>query len=241
MTTVVISQPMYFPWVGFMAQMAMADIYVWLDDAQFSKGSFTNRVQVKLPIGRKWMTIPLDGTGSFLPIYALAAKGSSWIDSHREMLSQSFKGYPHAASAIGLFSDVMQDQATLCELLIHGCEAQARALRCLPPRILRSSDLALEGSSWERVLGIVTKLGGTHYLTGHGALSYLDHESFERAGVSVSYMSYDHLIWAQSHGEFSPFVTGLDLLASAGPSACNHLRPACMNWRDFKRSREPIK
>ena len=29
MTTVVISQPMYFPWPGFLAQLAIADVVVW--------------------------------------------------------------------------------------------------------------------------------------------------------------------------------------------------------------------
>ena len=47
MTTVVISQPMFFPWVGMFEQIALADVYVHYDDVQFSKGSFTNRVQLK--------------------------------------------------------------------------------------------------------------------------------------------------------------------------------------------------
>ena len=47
MKTVVISQPMYFPWVGMLEQMALADVWVHLDDAQFSKGGFFNRVQIK--------------------------------------------------------------------------------------------------------------------------------------------------------------------------------------------------
>ena len=40
MKTVVISQPMYFPWVGMLEQMRLADVFVHLDDAQFSKGGF---------------------------------------------------------------------------------------------------------------------------------------------------------------------------------------------------------
>ena len=65
MTTVMISQPMYFPWAGFIAQMALADVMIWLDDVQFSKGSFTNRIQVKTASGPiKWMSIPLEGKGS---------------------------------------------------------------------------------------------------------------------------------------------------------------------------------
>ena len=29
---VVISQPMYFPWVGFLSQISMASTIIWLDD-----------------------------------------------------------------------------------------------------------------------------------------------------------------------------------------------------------------
>jgi hypothetical protein len=42
MTTVAISQPMYLPWPAFIEMMKLADVFLWLDDAQFSKGSFTN-------------------------------------------------------------------------------------------------------------------------------------------------------------------------------------------------------
>ena len=56
---VVISQPMFFPWVGFLEQMRLADVYVHYDDVQFSKGSFTNRVQIKTPEGFIWLTAPL--------------------------------------------------------------------------------------------------------------------------------------------------------------------------------------
>ena len=53
MTTVVISQPMYFPWPGFFELIAAADVYVHLDDVQFSKGGFTNRIQLKTVQGKR--------------------------------------------------------------------------------------------------------------------------------------------------------------------------------------------
>ena len=49
---VVISQSMFFPWVGFLEQLKLADVYVFYDDVQFSKGSFTNRVRVKASVDR---------------------------------------------------------------------------------------------------------------------------------------------------------------------------------------------
>lgn len=239
MTRVVISQPMYFPWAGFMAQMALADIFIWLDDAQFSKGSFTNRVQVKLPGGRKWMTVPLEGTGSFQRISALRARGQQdWTGSHREMLAQSFRGQPHAAQALALFDGVMAGPGSLCDRLIAGAEAQARAMGCLPPRILHSSAMGVPGASGERVLRLVQVVGGDHYLTGHGAFAYLDHAALNAAGVAVSYMDYAPRPWAQGHADFTPYVTGLDLLAAAGASAGDHLCPASIDWRAFRTLRE---
>lgn len=238
MTTVVISQPMYFPWAGFMAQMALADVWIWLDDAQFSKGSFTNRVQVKLPSGRKWMTVPLHGTGSFQRILDLTASGQDWVSSHREMLVQSFRDTPHGAQALALFDETMAAPDTLCDRLIAGTEAQARAMGCLPLRIQRTSATGVEGSSSIRVLHLVQAAGGDHYVTGHGAFAYLDHAMLNAAGIAVSYMNYAPRPWSQTHGDFTPFVTGLDLLAAAGPTAGSHLCPASVDWREFRSSRE---
>ena len=48
---IVISQPMYFPWMGFFQQIAIADVFIFYSDVQFSKGSFTNRVQIKTSNG----------------------------------------------------------------------------------------------------------------------------------------------------------------------------------------------
>lgn len=234
MTRVVISQPMYFPWAGFMAQMALADVYIWLDDAQFSKGSFTNRIQVKMPGGRKWISIPLVGQGSFQPIANLRAAASDWIASHRALLRQSLHGQPHTQAALDLFDRVMAGNGSLCDLLIAGAEAQADHMGIRPRQILRSSQMNVGGTSGERVLQLVQAVGGTDYLTGHGARNYLDHEAFNANGISVSYMTYDPLPWPQPHGDFTPFVTGLDLIASQEAEAAKaHLRPASLDWRDF--------
>lgn len=238
MTKVVISQPMYFPWVGFMSQMALADVYIWLDDAQFSKGSFTNRVQVKLPAGRKWMTVPLDSNGSFQSIKDLKANGRDWSASHRQMLAQSFRGYPHGKQALDLFDSVLAMEGPLCDQIIVGAEAQARAMGCLPPRVQRSSEMGVGGTASDRVLQLVQAVGGNHYITGHGALDYLDHAALNAAGIAVSYMDYAPLPWSQAHGDFSPYVTGLDLIAAAGASAADHLCPASVDWRVFRTARE---
>jgi hypothetical protein len=76
-------------------------------------------------------------------------------------------------------------------------------------------------------------VGGTRYVTGHGAASYLDHAEFEAAGVTVEYMRYSLTPWPQGGVSFSPYVSILDLIGWTGPRAPAYLNPSTVDWRTF--------
>ena len=233
MTTVAISQPMLFPWPGFFELVAMADIFVHLDDAQFSKGSFTNRIQVKVPGGRTWMTIPLAGKGTFQKIMDLTTPDEDWRGSHRDLLRQSLAEAPHLEEALALF-DRCYARPKVCDLLIDSVEETARHLGLEKPvEFRRASELRIEGKSWRRVLDIVRALGGTRYVTAHGAAGYLDHAAFETEGVEVFYADYGLTPYPQQHGDFTPYVTILDLIGMTGPAAASYLKTRSIPWRAF--------
>ncbi|TDU01199.1 WbqC-like protein [Azorhizobium sp. AG788] len=237
MTAVVITQPMLFPWPGFFEQLMLADAYLYLDDAQFSKGSFTNRIQVKYGDDRRWMTIPLAGKGSFQPIAELKATDGDWKSAHRALLAQSLADAPHRDDALGLL-DAAYAHDDLCDLLIASIEEPARYLGIGSGRdIGRTTACKVEGTSWQRVLDLVLDQGGTRYLTGHGAARYLDHDAFEAAGVGVEYMAYSLTPWPQGKGAFTPYVSILDLIAHTGRDAITYLRPATVAWRPFLKQR----
>ncbi len=223
---------MYFPWAGLLGQMAMADSFIWLDDAQFSKGSFTNRVQVRTKAASAWLTIPLVGKGAFQKICDLSAADPAWRASHHATLERELAALPHLGDALTLF-DSGTDHERLADAIIGSAEVMAEYMGVLPDSVMRSSDMSVEGSSSERVLALVKSVGGTRYVTGHGASNYLDHELFERAGVEVQYMTYDVPPWPQAHEGFTPFVTALDLIASVGPDARLHLPRSTVDWRTF--------
>ena len=56
---VAIHQPNYFPWIGYFYKMSLADVFVVLDDSQYSKNGYQNRVKIKTPTGSVWMTQPV--------------------------------------------------------------------------------------------------------------------------------------------------------------------------------------
>src|SRR2546426_6682671 len=59
--TLVVSQPMFMPWVGLFEQVRLADVFIHYDDVQLPQGrSFVSRVQIKVPTGVMWLSAPLD-------------------------------------------------------------------------------------------------------------------------------------------------------------------------------------
>ena len=232
MSTVVISQPMLFPWPGFFEALMLADIYVDLDDVQFSKGSFTNRIQLKFPEGRRWLTVPLAGKGSFQAIVDLRAADGDWRAQHRQIVQDSLRDAPYLADALAIVDEV-HGHERLCDLLIASIDVPAAYLGISVGQRARSHDLDIVGQSWGRVLDMVLHMGGDRYITGHGAAHYLDHHAFEAAGVAVEYIDYSCTPWLQGQGDFTPYVSILDLIARTGPDAASYLKPRTLPWRAF--------
>lgn len=237
---VVISQSMLFPWVGILEQIRLAGVYVFYDDVQFSKGSFTNRVQVKLPNGMRWMTIPLQGIHLGQSIEATRfVPAEAWRDKHMQLLRASFETAPFAADALAIAEKIFFDtydsigmlaRASLMALVRYF----ALDVSC---KFIDVHELQIDGSGSDRVLEIVRRLKGTSYITGHGAANYIEHERFEKAGIAVDYMDYQRRTYPQPHGPFTPYVTGLDLVANCGRRGTEFICSSTKPWRYFLNDR----
>ncbi|AKI02045.1 WbqC-like protein [Hoeflea sp. IMCC20628] len=233
---VVISQSMYFPWVGMLEQIRLADVFIHYDDVQFSKGSFSNRVQVKMPGGMAWMTAPLHNHQLGQTIDEVRLQPSpDWHHRHLAMLTQSFDGAPYAADALALAKTVIDgEHETVADLARESMLALCRYFGLdRATRFADSRVLGIEGSGSDRVLALVKAVGGSDYITGHGARNYLDHERFEAEAVSVSYMDYQRLPYPQVHGAFTPHVTALDLVANCGRDGLAAIASQTRNWKEF--------
>ena len=233
LTTVVITQPMLFPWPGFFEQLQLADVFIYLDDVQFSKGSFTNRVQMRELNKARWLTVPLVGKGNFQKICELQAVADDWRHRHEALAIATLKSAPWAETAVSLMREVYAIP-NLAELLMSSVEASAKHLDVGRGRhVLRSSEMNVGGQSWRRVLDLVRAVDGTRYLTGHGAAQYLDHEAFEAAGVAVEYVDYSLTTWPRDGSEKTPYLSILDLIAWTGPNASSYLKSKTVPWRIF--------
>lgn len=237
---VVISQSMYFPWVGFLEQVRLTDVFVHYDDVQFSKGSFSNRVQIKTPNGMRWLSIPLRSVhlGQKIDEVELDER-HDWRSQHLDILRQAYLKAPFRDDMLALVEQVfMKHASTLADISRTSLMALVDYFGFSSNSVfVDSKSLGREkGAGSQRVLDIVLEMQGKEYITGHGARKYLDHQLFARNGIAVQYMQYRCIPYPQLHGDFIPYVTALDLVANCGRSGISIIQSKSIDWKIFMRT-----
>jgi hypothetical protein len=235
MNKVVISQSMYFPWVGLLEQVRLADVFIHYDDVQLSRG-FYNRVQIKNSSGVQWLTIPLrDRHQGQLISDTKIDNGANWQKHHIEILRHAYRRAPYFSEMLELAETVFSKKTeTLGDIARESVLALCRYFEIdKSTRFVHSVDLNIIGLSSQRLCDLCLAVGGKIYITGHGAIKYLDYELFERSNIKVEYMKYQMLPYPQLHGEFTPYVSGLDLVANCGKEGCKNIISESIYWKDF--------
>lgn len=235
MKRVVISQSMYFPWVGLLEQVRLADVFIHYDDVQYARG-FYNRVQVKTANGSKWLTVPLrdQHRGQCIDEVHIDNR-TDWRSQHRDILRQSYLRAPFRDEMLALVDQIFaKDYVTLADLSRDSILSLAGYFGLTENTEFRSSgQMAVGGSSSQRLHDLCLAVGANVYVTGHGARNYLDHELFERSGIRVEYMKYRMTPYPQLHGEFTSYVTGLDLIANCGKERTDVICSGSIYWKEF--------
>ena len=215
---VAIHQPNYLPWLGYFAKIARADVFVFLDDVQFSKNSYTNRVQILGAAGPRWLTIPVANRLGMAINIVMPAR-DDWARAHLDVLKQVYGDAP-AFSAIWddlrtfLNSAPSGDLASINQFLIKSI-SERLGFRC---RFETSSSIDTGcAAADDRLVRLVTALAprGT-YLSGRGGAKYQDPEKFASAGLEFQYLNFRHPVYEQSESTFVPGLSIVDVLFRMG-------------------------
>lgn len=217
---VAIHQPHYLPWLGYLAKWAAADLFIFLDTVQFEKNGWQNRNRIKTSHGPLWLTVPVHaplGT----PIREVTVDTRQpWRPRHLRAIEQAYARSPHLGRYRG---DLARFYATawdrLAPLAVASAEWLARAAGITAPARLASTLVVAAADPTERLVALCRAVGADTYLAGRDGARYLDPARFEAAGIRVLYQAYQHPVYAQSHGEFAPFLSALDLLLMHGDEA----------------------
>lgn len=231
----VISQPMFLPWIGLFEQIALTEVYIHYDDVQMPQGrSFIPRVQIKTANGILWLTAPIDRINSGVRVNeVLISDKEDWKRKHLKTIQHAYLRAPCFDQMFGIVEEIYScDTRSLSEFNINAIEIIIKWLG-LSPKLLTSSKLGITGSGTERLLNLCKLVEAKTYITGLGALNYLEHERFDDADVMVRYMDYKLKKYVQLHGQFVPYVSIIDGIANCGDKVRDLICSPSVYWREY--------
>ncbi len=218
MTVVAIHQPNYAPWLGYFAKMAQADVFVFLDDVQYSKNSYINRVQIDAGGKARWLTVPVSYRFG-APITDVRASDHDWRRSHLDALKTLYAGAAQFKSVWTWLVDVYSglpetDLAGSNRALIEVIAAKLGIGR----RFHRSSEFQVGAAAGDdRLIALLHAVSDdAKYLSGKGGSNYQDPAKFAAAGVGLAYSEFVHPSYEQGHEPFLPGLSILDALFRIG-------------------------
>lgn len=222
---VAIHQPHYLPWLGYLAKWAAADLFVFLDTVQYEKNGWQNRNRVKTAAGPRWLTVPVRARlGTPISEVEIAAD-QPWARRHLRTIEHAYARAPHWPRFAGALRDFYaRPWRRLAPLAVASARWLAEAMGIRTPWRAASTLAVQAADPTDRLVALCRAVGATVYLSGPDGVRYLDLVRFARAGIAVQVQRYDHPVYAQAHGDFVPYLSGLDLLLMHGNEALDILR-----------------
>lgn len=222
-----IIQPSFFPWRGYFDIIATVDVFVYLDDVQYTKRDWRNRNVIKTPVGPRWLTVPTQASDRSTIIRETLIDYSDPFEiRHIRQVEAAYHGARYKDHAVRLLKDTYQERyGSIGDLAIATTAHTCRYLGITTPT-LRSSEMGVSGAKTDRLLAILAKVGASTYVSGPSADAYLDKPAFSERGIQLEYKNYDYQAYSQLWGDFLGQVSILDLIANVGMDSRHFLMSA---------------
>lgn len=223
---VAIHQPQYFPWPPYVHKVLSADIFVYLDSVQFSKNGVQNRNQIRTAQGPLWLTIPVrNHLRQLLKDTRVAEPGAT--RKHWKTIRTSYARTPGFARWRNELESLLdRDREFLLAPAIESTEWMLSKLDVRTERIKASEIDGTSGEASKLVASICNALRATSYLTGTGALAYLNERDFAEIGCEVMVQRWKPFTYDQTGTEFVPDLSTLDLLLNCPDQAADIIKVA---------------
>jgi len=221
MKKIVILQPNYIPWKGYFHLIKEADCFVFLDHVQYSKRDWRNRNRIKTCEGVKWITIPTISNRNSRINQVCIDNKTRWNVKHFNQIYHNYHKTPYFKDFYSFIEEVYLKENWLSLSEFNQCLIKkiSRYLH-IYTSFYKSSDFQLPQEKNSMLIGLVQELGGTNYVSGPKAESYLKLDQFQKAGIEVNFFKYpDYPEYPQMWKDFEHQVSILDLMFNIGPNS----------------------
>ena len=221
-----IHQPNYLPWLGYFFKIFISDIFIILDDVEYSSASLSKRCFVrkqKFAMDKSYLSIPLQKHSNHCLIQNLYIDHKqAW---QQKQLNQVFAVYKSAKyfEAYFPFLEMLLEQTKKYEKLADFNEfvmLKILNLLGLQKKIIKSSKLPVSGHKADYVINLVEYYKASHYFSGTGARKYQKEENFHTRNIKLVYNEIFSFLaekkYPQAQGDFLNGLSIIDVLFNIG-------------------------
>ncbi len=222
-----IHQPNLFPRLKVLQKLALANVWIVLDDVQFAQREYQNRALIVPNHGSgqaHWLTLPVTlPYGRSTRIIDASVDAGACLRRLESDLSHSFLATAEfRRTRHEIMQHLRQNGASFIELAIASTMALLR-IAGAETRVIRSSSLHLpECSRSARLALLCQAVGAEAYVSGSGGSSYLELDAFQWGGTELLWQ-----VWRPPHGRAAQEIgihlrdgSALNLLARSRNEFC---------------------
>jgi hypothetical protein len=226
---VAIIQSNYIPWKGYFDIIHDVDLFIFLDDVQYTQRDWRNRNKIKTPNGLEWLTAPTNSTRQHR-IHEVEFPDTKWQLKHWQTLRHNYGKARHFERYRTFLEDVYlgREWRYLSELNQYLIEQISRQFLGISTVFADSRQYQAVEAKQELIIDIATKAGATLYISGPSARDYINEVRFAQTGIELIWKDYSgYPVYPQFYPPFEHSVTILDLLFHVGPEAAYYI----WGWR----------
>ena len=225
---IAISQPTFFPWIGYFDIIDQVDVFVILDDVDFSKQSWHQRNKFKTANDLKWFTIPVKSLPKIklnkieiINSDRLSIKFKKFIQTNYNK-SNYYKSY--SGDIFEIFEKSILEN-NLANLNINIINFFLKELK-IKTKIKLSSELNINKKRSDKIIKICELFNERKYLSSTGSKIYLEEDKniFIKKKIDIFLHNYNHPIYRQLFPPFKSYARILDLVFNEGKNSLNIIK-----------------
>lgn len=220
-----IMQPGYLPWLGFFELIYNCDLFVLLDDVQYTKKDWRSRNRIRTKDRWIWLSVPVLTKNKQSQLINEVKINSSinWRHKHLKTIEINYNKTKYFNDYFPYFEKLyVSDWEYLLDLDIEIINWVVKVLNIKTP-IIKSSCLNTEGKKEDKIINICKKLNAAELYDTKAAQDILNLDKFDKNEVKIEFQDYKHPIYRQIYEPFLPYMSVIDLLFQYGPKSLNIL------------------
>jgi hypothetical protein len=214
-------QPSYLAWLPLFCRMLASDVFVHLDDVEYSKNSFHNRNRLRGKYEHILLTVPVlySGNSNALISEIEIDYRSNWNKKHLKTIQLNYAKAPYFTNLNEFLEYYYNTKwSNLADLNITFIEYLKDYLG-IKTKTARSSNYNLKSKGNAKLIDLCKNENASHFIVKPGTEDYHPSNYFSNQGISFIYFNFKPFPYTQLHTPFIANLSILDFALNCGPNS----------------------